>query len=322
MADDYVPELTPIPSLDPGPHSEAILLGTPPSREIWMARGAVVLAAVLWSMSGFFAKAPIFDDWPVDSRGILLAFWRAVFAALALLPFVRKIRWSWKLLPATACFVIMNWAYLNALVYNEATLAIWLQYSAPLWVFLGGWMLFGERPVRRDYLLLLFTVCGLGVILSNLLSGASPAGIGYGVLAGVFFAAVMLSLRWCRDFDSAWIICWNHIATAVCFLPVVIQTEVFPTGSQFLYLFGFGAIQMGIPYILFARAVRSLPGHEASGLTLLEPILMPVWVWVAWGGHPDYQPPAVTTVIGGSLILAGLLIRYWPRRWNRRRAMG
>ena len=72
--------------------------------------------------------------------------------------------------------------------------------------------------------------------------------------------------------------------------------------------------QMGLPYLLFARAVQSVPSHEASGLALLESLLVPVWVFVALRNAPDYEYPAVTTIIGASLIFAGLVIRYWPRK--------
>ena len=69
-------------------------------------------------------------------------------------------------------------------------------------------------------------------------------------------------------------------------------------------------LQIGIPYLLFARGVSTVSSHEASGLTLLEPLLVPVWVFVAWHQSPEYAPPALTTIVGGGLILTGLLLRY------------
>ena len=71
---------------------------------------------------------------------------------------------------------------------------------------------------------------------------------------------------------------------------------------------------MGIPYVLFARAVRGISGHEASGLSLLEPLLVPVWVFVAWRSAPGYEIPTWATMIGGGLILAGLVMRYLGER--------
>ena len=75
-------------------------------------------------------------------------------------------------------------------------------------------------------------------------------------------------------------------------------------------LAGFGMLQMGIPYVVFARGVQRITGHEASGIVLLEPVLVPVWVFVAWHGDDDYQAPRWWTLVGGTLILTGLLARY------------
>ncbi|MGK4301776.1 hypothetical protein, partial [Klebsiella pneumoniae] len=70
------------------------------------ARGrlAIAAAAVLWSTSGLFAQAPIFEDWPLETRGTLLAFWRTLLAAAVLLPFVRRPRWHWGLAPMSLSF--------------------------------------------------------------------------------------------------------------------------------------------------------------------------------------------------------------------------
>jgi drug/metabolite transporter (DMT)-like permease len=77
-----------------------------------------------------------------------------------------------------------------------------------------------------------------------------------------------------------------------------------------MYLVGFGMFQMGLPYLLFARGVCSVPGHEASGIVLLEPILVPVWVYIAWSHSETYQSPQWWTLAGGMLILVGLTTRY------------
>lgn len=280
------------------------------SRAIWLGRLLVVGAAVLWSTSGFFSKAPIFDDWPLESRGNLLVFWRACFASLVLLFLVRRVTWTWRLVPATAAFAAMNWAYLGSLVAGEATLAIWLQYTAPVWVFLGSWYLFGDKPLTGDWMLLALSVAGVVLIISTQAVGGLSCGVILGFLSGVFFACVVLSLRWLRDLDSAWIIFLFHVSTSVLFLPSLLQNQIMPTGQQWFYLCGFGMIQMGIPYVLFARGVSYVSSHEASGLALLEPVLVPVWVFIAWHSHQDYQAPELTTLIGGGLILAGLVLRY------------
>src|SRR5207249_102153 len=84
------------------------------------ARGWIVAAAVLWSVGGLFAKAPTFQDWPPDVRGPMLAFWRALFAGLLLLPLVRRPRWRPQLVPMGLCFAAMNLTYLTAMTLTTA----------------------------------------------------------------------------------------------------------------------------------------------------------------------------------------------------------
>jgi len=115
-----------------------------------MGRLCIFAAAVLWSTSGVFAKSPVFDVWPPEVRGPVLAFWRAVFAGLLILPMVRGVRFRPALVPMTLCFVVMNVTFLTAMTMTTAGNVIWLQHTAPAWVFLFGVLLLGEPLVRRN----------------------------------------------------------------------------------------------------------------------------------------------------------------------------
>ncbi len=290
----------------------------PSDAAVWRGRLLVLAAAILWSTGGFFAKAPIFSDWPPESRGLMLAFWRALFASLILILLVRRVQWSVRMIPMALAYAVMNWTYLNALVLSEPTVAIWLQYSAPAWVFLISFLWFRERPLPRDWLMLILATLGVAIILSAELRGASPAGIKYGLASGVSFALVVVTIRWNREFDAAWLVFLNNTVTALVFAPAMLAAQVLPHGEQWFYLIGFGMLQIGIPYVLFAIGVKSISSHEASGLVLLEPILVPIWVFVAWRNTPDYQFPAATTLIGGGCILVGLVLRYWGAQRRKR----
>lgn len=275
----------------------------------------LVLAAVLWSTSGFFAKAPIFDNWPivVDGyavRGPMLAFWRALFASVILLPLIKRPRWTPRLIPAVLVFAAMNVTYLSAMTLTSAANAIWLQNTAPVWVCLVSLLVLGEKIQRRDIMLLVFAVAGVGLILGFELRGESLAGVVLGLLGGITYAGVVMSLRWLRDEDPAWLISLNHLVTAAILLPYVAAQGIWPSAGQTGFLCAFGMLQMGIPYWLFARAVQSVSSQEAAGIVLLEPLLVPVWVFLAWRHDPSYEGPAWWTIVGGLLIMTGLVIRF------------
>jgi drug/metabolite transporter (DMT)-like permease len=87
--------------------------------------------------------------------------------------------------------------------------------------------------------------------------------------------------------------------------PYFFASQQWPAESQWVYLAAFGILQMGIPYVLFSRGLRSIAGHEASGIGLIEPVLVPIWTWLAWS-----EPVTWSTVVGGALIFTGLVLRY------------
>jgi drug/metabolite transporter (DMT)-like permease len=266
----------------------------------------VAAAALLWSSGGFFAKAPTFQDWP----GPVMAFWRAAFASLVLLPLVRQPRWSWKLVPMVLLFAAMNFTYLSCMAKAEASIAIWLQSTSPVWVLLVGVFCFGERAKGLDWMLVACGAAGVGLILFHELQGQAPLAVVLGLFSGLFYAGVVLSLRLLRDQEAIWLVALNHVGAAVILSPSLAIAGVWPSGWQWLLLAGFGIFQMGLPYVLFARGLKSIAGHEASGIGLLEPVLVPVWVYVAWHSSPGYQPPRWWTIVGGGLILTGLALRY------------
>jgi drug/metabolite transporter (DMT)-like permease len=263
----------------------------------------IVAAALGWSSSGFFAKANIFDGW----SGGPLAFWRSVFASLAILPFVRKPQWSWWLVPMGICFVIMIWTFLTAMVEGSSATAIWLQSTAPMWVLIFGVTFFGESFHRRDVGLIVLGMAGVLTIVIFELQGEKPIVVVYGLASGVFYAAVVLCLRRLRGMDAAWLSGLNHLITAIALGTLIYCTGEmrWPQGVQWLYLMAFGGLQIGVPYVLFARALRDISGHEAGGIGLIEPVLVPVWTWLARG---EQIPPHV--IAGAMLIFVGLAWRY------------
>ena len=280
------------------------------------ARWMLILTAAMWSTSGLFAKAPWLQAWPVESRGTLLAFWRTLFAGLFLLPLVRRPSWTWRLVPTTVIFAAMNVTYLNAMTRTTAANAIWLQNTAPLWVALFGAFVLKTKLSQRELVMLLMGMTGIGIILGFEVtqSEVQPRGIIWGVFGGMTFAAVVLTVRWVRDLDAAWVIVLNHLVTALLLTPYLIHQGVYPSIPQAGFLAAFGVFQLGLPYVLFARCLKHVPSHEASYIILLEPLLVPLWVFLAYHNHASYEAPQWWTWVGATFILAGLLVRYAPNQ--------
>lgn len=282
---------------------------TGPARSLWRGRLLVITAALMWSTSGLFVKAGFFDDWPIESQGPLLAFWRSLFAALVLVPFIRRPRWD-PMLPALgAVFSVMCLVYMVALVMTSAACAIWLQATAPWWVFLLSVFALGYKVDRRDAVSLPLALAGVVLILSFELRGESFLGVSTGLASGLMFGCVLMMLRRLNHMNGPWLIVICHGSAAVVLFPWMLWIGIWPTWTQLGILAAFGAIQMGIPYMLLARGFRTVRSTEASLLVLIEPVLMPYWVFLF-----GLEIPAWWIIAGAGLILTALLVRLsWSR---------
>ena len=277
----------------------------------------VLAAALLWSSSGLFVKAGAFDDWSDSVRGPMMAFWRAAFAAMVLLPMVRRPRWNRCLVPLTLLFTVMCITYLTAMTLTTAANAIWLQATAPWWVFLLSVTLLREPVARRDLVPLAFGVLGVSLILGFEFGVFTPGqgarnmfGVVCGLGSGVGYAGVVMLMRRLRDENAAWLVALCHVVAVAAMLPWVLCLGIRPTLVQLVVLAAFGILQMAVPYVFLIRGLRTISGQEAVAITLLEPVLMPLWVYLTGMETPNWW-----TVAGATLILVGLVLRYALAPW-------
>ena len=267
----------------------------------------LLVAAILWSISGLIVKHPELVAIPKAHRGILLACYRALFAAGCMLPLIslRRIAWRRSMLSMMIAFALMNVLFVCAMTRTTAAAAIFLQYTSSVWAFLFGSVFLNEKVDTGNFVALTFAVLGIVFIVAGDWSGANLLGNALALGSGLTLAIVYLHLRHLRDEDSAWLVFLNHLFAGLVLLPFVARLPVTLTAGQWGLTAVLGCVQMGIPYVLFTRGVRGVRIQEASLLTLLEPILNPVWVWIFWS-----EAVSARTIFGGCFIIGGLALRY------------
>jgi drug/metabolite transporter (DMT)-like permease len=84
-----------------------------------------------------------------------------------------------------------------------------------------------------------------------------------------------------------------------------------PSWNQIAVLAVFGVFQMAFPYWLFSRSLRAVSAQEAALITLIEPLLNPVWAYLV---TPAKDTPNVWMFAGGALILLALVWKYVPAK--------
>ncbi len=276
----------------------------------------ILAAAVLWSTSGFFVKSPWLADLGDPARaGPLIACYRTLFAALALAPFVPwgRARWRPGLLLLVGSFAAMNVLFVTAMTAAQAGDVIFLQYTAPFWVMLPAIFWLGEWFDENGLLAMGLGLGGICIIaLGSEQAGSWQGNPGLGAIlalgSGIGYAGVTLSMRHLRDEDPAWLAFVAHLGSGLLLLPWVppgSEPVIGLSATNWVALAGLGGVQMAGAYWLYARGLRTVTAQDASVLTLLEPVLNPVWVLLAWG-----QPIGKHTLAGGAFILAGLGVKY------------
>jgi drug/metabolite transporter (DMT)-like permease len=293
---------------------------TEPAFSATHGRLCVVLAAVLWSTSGGFTKlltqpTPLHLNEPHLSP-LQIAFARVLFAGLALAPLVRRRDLTFRpaMLVTAVTFAAMNALFVSALALGSAANAILLQYTAPMWMYLVSIWWLHEPADRRGAVSLAIGMGGIGLIIAGGFFDAGQVGqlpvIVLALGSGVTYAGVLIGLRVLRDVSSRWLTVFNQIVSALALLPFVWGMSL-PSASQAVVLLVYGTLQLALPYWLVARGLRRVSPQEAGTLTLLEPLLNPLWAYVV---SPATERPSVWTFAGGCFILGALAYRYWPLR--------
>lgn len=273
-------------------------LSTPARPPLPRARLELLAGAGLWSSGGVFIKE-------IDAGAASITVLRCLFSALWLAPLVRGRRFP---RPADMAVAIVLFAsllglYVGATKATSAANAIFLQYTAPVYVIaLGPWLL-GERLQRRDMATLAIGLAGVVVLFVGNRGSGDAAGLWMGAGSGLFYGLFLVWLRRMRYADPIAITFVNSLGVAVLLAAVPGVWDVSARDLGLLALMG--AVQFALPYVLFSHGLQRVRGGEASLMALIEPVLNPLWVALIVG-----ERPTLATAAGGAVILVGLALRY------------
>jgi drug/metabolite transporter (DMT)-like permease len=292
-------------------------------------QGAVFLCAVLWSTSGLFIKL-------VDAHPMVIAGARSFFAALVLLAF-RAFRPPYRerenapeapggpvtglsgqteeKAPAAALRETRFFILLGGLSYaatmilfvlaNKLTSsanAILLQYSAPVWAALFGWVIAGEKPFREHWGALVLVLFGLFIFFREDLGGGHILGDVIALVSGVCFGFNSASMRMIKHGNPADSMILSHLATFVFCFPFFFFYTPRPDTGMTLSLLFMGIIQIGAASQLFSYGIKRITAIQAMLTAMVEPVLNPVWVLLVTG-----EKPSVSALIGGSIIIVSVV---------------
>jgi drug/metabolite transporter (DMT)-like permease len=200
--------------------------------------------------------------------------------------------------------VLFVWATKQTTAAN----AILLQYTAPVWVAVFSAAIAKERLQRRDVIVVICVMLGMVVFFLDALSPGAVLGNLLAIASGVAFAGVALFMRAQRGVSTTESIILGNMLTAVVCIPFA---GGFPPVSPdwIVPLVLLGTLQLGVSYLLYSWALAHVTALEAVLITVLEPLLNPLWVGLALG-----EMPSASAVVGGGIVVGAILLGHFRRR--------
>ena len=260
----------------------------------------MLLCATLWSIAGIFMK---FLPW----NGFALASLRSLIAGITIFVYMlisgKRFHANRKTIFAgmmTGC------VYLCFTVANKLTTAasaIVLQFTDPVFIVLFSALFFHKKPRFADISVVLFTLLGIVLFFFDQLSPGNFLGNCVAILAGFFMACMYLCVGELPEEERFSAILIGQLFTFLVGLPAVVLTRPEMTMWTMVCIMILGVFQLGISYILFAKASLYCPPLACALLAALEPLLNPVWVLLFYG-----ERPGPYALIGGVIVIASITI--------------
>jgi drug/metabolite transporter (DMT)-like permease len=270
------------------------------------ARGqlAVAVAAVAWSTAGVVQRA-------LDvSVGTQVAG-RAIFAAVALLGLVALMERGrmWQAfrrmgraeVAFAACAAVSSGTFMLALNYTTVATVLFMQAVAPLLAALIARAALGERVAGRTWAAMAIALAGV-TLMAGGPDAPSASGQLLAFLVTLSFAGGIVIARHRRDVSMAPATCVSQVAVFAVALPFVETAGL--TAHDVSLLAFLGMAQIGVGLGLLTIGARLIPPAEVALISLLEVVLGPLWVWLAYG-----EQPGASTLVGGLVVLVAVAVQ-------------
>jgi drug/metabolite transporter (DMT)-like permease len=259
----------------------------------------VLAAAVIWSTGGLFIK------W-VDLNGFELSFGRSLLAAITVAIFTRREGFGLNRLTALASVLYAALLLLFVLATKATTAAnaIFLQYTAPLYVLILEPLIYKEKFRQRDLITVVVCVAGMSLFFVGKLRPEDVTGNILALASGLCFAAYFLLLRHsrAREVNRASSVIYGNLLVVLVAAPAGFAALRTITATDALSVAYLGVVQIGVAYTLFtlgmSRGIRSL---DAGIVGYIEPVLNPVWVFLFIG-----ERPSTWALLGGIIIVGAV----------------
>ena len=270
----------------------------------------VFLGVFLWSTGGLFIKLTTIDAYQIT-------FFRSLLAAITVAVLTRKHGWKINAfgLLTSIFYAVLLFSFVWATKKTTAANAIFLQYTAPIYILVLAPFFIGEKFHLRDLLTVILCISGMSLFFVGKLGVADYQGNIAALVSGLFYGLYVMLLRHERGkgMNPTIAVIYGNLLLAIVTIPSGISAIPVMTWFDLLCVSFLGIIQIGVAYILFIKGVTlGTRPLDASIIGFIEPLLNPVWVFFFYGERPSNW-----AILGGAIIIATIMF-HTLRQYSRR----
>lgn len=260
----------------------------------------VFLGALFWSLNAPLVKF-------IDLDPILVAGLRSLIAGIVLFPFLnlKKLNFNRWTLAYIISYAGLCISIIMALSKTSATVAIGMQFSGIIWIFILNSI--KDRVIRKRSLYSVVPIM-MGITLFMLSSTSSTSLVGnlIALSEGLFFTGITIFVKKSETDNTLGLISIANLFTGLVsfsLIPGKISSIVNIGGQNFLVILILGVVQMALGYSFYTYGVQYTSDQRAAIISVWEMILGPVWVALFLKEIPNTM-----VLLGFILILIGMII--------------
>lgn len=266
---------------------------------------ALALCALLWSFGGVIIKLIKWDALAIAGARSLLGM-LTLTIAFRRPPklFVRNesgVDWraTVNLLLGAVLYAATMLLFVPATKLTTAANAILLQYTNPIYIIMFGPLLTGEKNDWIDFAAVAGILAGMVLLLWGDLGGGQTLGNILALLSGVTYGGTTIFLRRAKNTRPSDSLNLSCLLSFLFALPFIVKAGLPQSGMSYPAVICLGVFQIGLPAVLLSVGIEKVPALSSVIITMIEPMMNPVWVALFAG-----EVPGASSVFGGLVILA------------------
>ncbi len=269
----------------------------------------VLIATVLWSMAGLFARLLAhLDVWTVMG-------WRALLGAvsIALVGLIEYLSGRLdnpfgfgplSLVVALLAMIAIS-AYTASVMTTTIADVMVIYATLPFVAAAIGFLINGERVSPRTLAASGVALAGIVLMVASGLGSGRLIGQSLSMLMTLAFAGMIVLQRRQPKVSMIAVNALGALGSGIFGLANSPHETI--GAYDFLILFAFGLTTIGLAFVIFMEGAKFIPSAEAGLISLLDVVLAPIWVFLAFG-----ENPGAATILGGATVLGAAVWRMAP----------